>query len=98
MLRPGAPAVIEGRDAAFNGKYYVVGASHRYAHDGGTTGYSTLLRLTRQDSALYFFLPEVNDEVLVAFEHGDVSRPFVVGSLWDEAARPDEVVCGQGRQ
>jgi uncharacterized protein involved in type VI secretion and phage assembly len=30
-----------------------------------------------------FFMPEVNDEVLVAFERGDVRFPYVVGFLWN---------------
>lgn len=30
-----------------------------------------------------YFLPEVDDEVLVAFEHGEVSHPYVVGALWN---------------
>jgi phage baseplate assembly protein gpV len=31
----------------------------------------------------WFFLPEVNDEVLVMFEHGDVHHPIVVGQIWN---------------
>ncbi|HKF75340.1 MAG TPA: VgrG-related protein [Candidatus Dormibacteraeota bacterium] len=34
------------------------------------------------------FLPEVNDEVLVAFELGDVRRPIVVGGLYNGQDRP----------
>lgn len=29
------------------------------------------------------FLPEVNDEVLVGFELGDIHHPFVLGGLWN---------------
>lgn len=29
------------------------------------------------------FTPEIDDEVLVAFEHGDMGRPYVVGRLWN---------------
>jgi len=31
----------------------------------------------------WYFMPEIGDEVLVVFEHGDVSHPYVVGSLWN---------------
>lgn len=36
----------------------------------------------------FFFLPEVEDEVLVAFDHGDVSSPFVLGALWNGKDAP----------
>ena len=37
-----------------------------------------------------FFMPEVDDEVLVAFEHGDFNHPFVVGFLWNGVDKPPE--------
>jgi len=35
-----------------------------------------------------FFMPEVNDEVLVAFEHGDARFGHVVGFLWNGQDQP----------
>jgi uncharacterized protein involved in type VI secretion and phage assembly len=35
-----------------------------------------------------FFMPEVNDEVLVAFDHGDVRFPYVVGFMWNGKDAP----------
>lgn len=37
-----------------------------------------------------YFLPEVDDEVLVAFEQGNVDHPFVLGSLWNGQEKPPE--------
>jgi phage protein D/phage baseplate assembly protein gpV len=30
-----------------------------------------------------FYLPEIDDEVLVGFEHGDIHRPYVLGSVYN---------------
>jgi phage baseplate assembly protein V len=35
-----------------------------------------------------YFLPDIDDQVLVAFEAGDPARPFVLGGLWNGQARP----------
>jgi hypothetical protein len=80
-LRARARVILEGAGSHFGGEYYVTQASHRYESRSGKR-WATLLRLVRADRGL-FVLPEVGDEVLVAFEHGDVDRPVIVGSLWD---------------
>jgi uncharacterized protein involved in type VI secretion and phage assembly len=36
----------------------------------------------------FYWLPEVNDEVLVAFEHNDINFPYVLGALWNQTDKP----------
>ena len=40
------------------------------------------------------FLPEVNDEVLVGFENGDVRSPFVLGGLYNGVDKPNTDLGG----
>ena len=43
-----------------------------------------------------WFIPDVDDEVLVAFEAGDARRPYVIGALWNGTDRPPETMDGAG--
>jgi phage protein D len=47
---------------------------------------STWARVARPQGL--FCLPEINDEVLVAFEHGDIHYPYVLGTLWNGRDKP----------
>ncbi len=47
------------------------------------------------------FIPEVNDEVLVAFEYDDINKPYILGALWNGKDKPPEasnqIVGGDGK-
>jgi len=81
-LRSGRLVQVQGADARFDGTYYVRGVSHRYSHPDSGGGYRAVLRLRRADGAM-FWIPKIDDEVLVMFVRGDLRAPIVVGSLWD---------------
>jgi uncharacterized protein involved in type VI secretion and phage assembly len=42
------------------------------------------------------WIPEVNDEVLVAFEGGDSQHPFVLGGVWNGVDKPPDVELDGG--
>jgi phage baseplate assembly protein V len=37
-----------------------------------------------------FFMPEENDQVLVAFSYGHVERSYIIGVLWSDANKPPD--------
>ncbi len=39
-----------------------------------------------------WFIPDVGDEVLVAFEHGSPTRPYILGGLWNGKDKPTETI------
>lgn len=43
-----------------------------------------------------WFVPDIEDEVLVIFESGDVRRPYVVGALWNGQDGPPEAMDAAG--
>jgi uncharacterized protein involved in type VI secretion and phage assembly len=50
-------------------------------------GYQPWARLAVLDQGVYF-VPQVDDEVLVAFNHGDVRDVYIVGRLWNKRDKP----------
>ncbi len=53
-----------------------------------------------QDNKGFYYLPEINDEVLLAFEHGDMNRPYIIGTLWsnpDKPPKPNNEVVKSGK-
>jgi uncharacterized protein involved in type VI secretion and phage assembly len=61
----------------------------------GEKGYETWARiatLMAGNNRGTWFIPDVKDEVLVAFEAGDMRRPYVIGALWNDANSPPETM------
>lgn len=56
--------------------------------DGYESDWARMLQAGAGAESGTCFLPEVNDEVLVAFEFGDVRRPIVVGGLHNGKDKP----------
>lgn len=42
-----------------------------------------------------WFIPDKDDEVLVAFEQGDARRPYILGSLWNGSDSPPHSMDSQ---
>jgi uncharacterized protein involved in type VI secretion and phage assembly len=54
------------------------------------SSWARIATLMAGDQRGSFFLPEV-DEVLVAFEHGDLRYPYILGALWNGQDKPPDI-------
>ena len=59
-----------------------------------TTFWVPIIMLGAGKNRGWFFIPEVEDEVLVMFEQGDMNRPLVVGALWGGKDKPPDKNSG----
>lgn len=70
-----------------------------WSPDAGGSSYEAWARLTTLfagNNRGSWFIPDVNDEVLVAFDAGDPRRPFVIGGLWNGRDQAPESMDGAG--
>jgi uncharacterized protein involved in type VI secretion and phage assembly len=70
-----------------------------WSADTGSDRYEAWARvatLMGGDNRGSWFVPDVDDEVLVSFEGGDVRRPFVLGGLWNGEDAPPETMDSAG--
>ena len=59
-----------------------------YLADDQQTGWARVLQPGAGKGRGWNVLPEVDDEVLVGFEHGDIDRPYVLGGLVNGKDKP----------
>jgi phage protein D len=56
------------------------------------SNWARVVGLGAADQRGFYCLPEVNDEVLVGFEHGDIHRPYIIGGVWNGKDQTVETV------
>ncbi|WP_248962844.1 phage baseplate assembly protein V [Sphaerisporangium perillae] len=56
--------------------------------DNFTSGWAPCARPMAGKDMGFYALPEPGDQVLVAFEHGDLAKPYVIGGLWTAKQAP----------
>ncbi|CAG0986736.1 Actin cross-linking toxin VgrG1 [Myxococcaceae bacterium] len=66
------------------------------ADSGRYEAWARLATLFGGDNRGSWFVPDVDDEVLVAFEQGDARRPYVLGGLWNGRDKAPESMDGAG--
>lgn len=95
--RPGvAPAIVTGiDDPQGQGRIKV---KFPWMTDDAESHWARVVSVGAGPKAGLLAIPAVNDEVLVAFEHGDFGRPYILGGLWSGKHNPPDELAGGGEQ
>jgi phage protein D/phage baseplate assembly protein gpV len=65
-----------------------VKVSYPWLSDSAESGWARCATPMAGSQIGMYFLPEVGDEVLIAFEQGNLASPVVIGSLWNADQQP----------
>lgn len=61
------------------------------------TGWARIAQPSAGSGYGFYFIPKVDEEVLVAFEHGDIELPYIIGRLWNLRGKPPEFTPRLGK-
>ena len=61
-----------------------------WREDGQESHWARLAVLAAGKERGTFWLPEVGDEVLLAFDKGDIEHPYIIGALWNGQDKPPD--------
>ncbi len=88
--------VIDIKDPENQGRVKVTLPWAPDASGGRYEAWARLATLFGGNNRGSWFVPDVGDEVLVAFEHGDARRAYVLGGLWNGRDKAPESMDGAG--
>jgi phage protein D len=84
--------VTDNKDPDDNGRVKV---NFPWLDENATSHWVRVARPSAGKDYGYISIPEVDEEVVVAFEHGDINFPLVIGSLWNGKDKmPSKLVSG----
>jgi phage protein D len=75
-------------------KWGRVKLKYPWMDDTQDSGWARIVSVGAGPDSGLIAVPEVKDEVLVAFEHGDFNRPYVLGGLWNGKDKPPSATTG----
>jgi uncharacterized protein involved in type VI secretion and phage assembly len=81
--------VVENKEGDGNPGYRVK-VKYPYLNDEEKTHWARIAVPMAGPERGTYVLPEVEDQLLVVFEHGDIERPIVIGALWNKQQEPVE--------